>query len=194
MTQMWLELARDSLVDPREAARRLLALRFGQSALLMAAVVVTCLGIILAYAAIQFDKPDVDAVSAELLGTPLLGALLELAVTLAVGYLTWRIGALFGGRGAFWDAILLVVWLNAMLLLLQTLQLVALATVPFLAGVVALLRIPWAFWAYANFVTELHGFDNRFMVLGSVVLTAIVLFIALAMLFAFLGLTPHEVG
>lgn len=194
MAQIWLELARDSLIKPRDAARRLLGLRVRQSSLLMAAVVVTCLGIILAYAAVQLDRTEVDAISAELLGVPLLGALLELAVTLVIGYLTWRIGVLFGGHGAFWDAMLLVVWLNTMLLILQMLQLAALATLPPLAAIVAIFGILWAFWAYANFVTELHGFENPFMVLGGVVLTAIVLFIALAMLFAILGLTPREAG
>lgn len=194
MTQMWLELARDSVIAPRAAARRLLALRFGQVELLMATLVVTCAGIILAYAALQLGTAPIDAVSARLLGMPLVGALLEFVITVIIGYLTWRIGRLFGGQGAFWDAMLLVVWLNTMLLMLQVAQLAALATVPAIAAALAFVGILWALWAYANFVTELHGFENPFMVLGGVVLTAIVLFFALATLFAILGLTPREGG
>ena len=41
--------------------------------------------------------------------------------------LTVRIGRLFGGSGGLWGALALVVWLNAMMVLIQAAQLVALA-------------------------------------------------------------------
>ena len=78
-----------------------------------------------------------------------------------------------------------------MMVLIQVVQLVALALVPPLAAVVAIATMIWVFWAYANFVAELHGFGNAFIVLGAVVLTAIVLFFGMAMLFAILGITPQ---
>ena len=191
MTQLWVELAKDSLLRPRVAARRLLRLNVGQAQLLQLAVLVTCLGIILAYAALRLSSGSVDAVSAWVLDTPLLGALVEFGIMAVIAVLTYRVGALFGGTGTFWDAVALVIWLNTMLLLIQIAQLLTLATVPSLAAVLAIFAVFWALWAYANFVTELHGFDNPFMVLGGVILTAIVLFISLAMLFAMFGITPR---
>ena len=49
---MWGQLVIDSLMRPRAAARRLLALELAATQLLQAAVVVTCLGMVLGYVAI----------------------------------------------------------------------------------------------------------------------------------------------
>ena len=80
------------------------------------------------------------------------------------------------------------------MVLIQAAQLVALALLPPLAAVLAIATILWALWAFANFVAELHGFRNPFIVLAVVVLTAIVLFFGTAMLFAILGITPQGVS
>ena len=80
-----------------------------------------------------------------------------------------------------------MVWLNAMMILVQLGQLAALLIVPPLAAVLAIATMLWAFWAFANFVAELHGFRNPSIVLGAVVLTTIVLFFGVAMLLAILG-------
>ena len=98
--------------------------------------------------------------SAAILGRPLLGAVVQLAALVIVVFLTVRIGRLFGGIGGFWDALALVVWLNAVMVLVQVVQLVALALVPPLAAALAIATILWALWAFANFVAELHGFQN----------------------------------
>ena len=65
---------------------------------------------------------------------------------------------------------------------------------PPVATILAIATIVWALWAFANFVAELHGFQNPFIVLGAVILTAIVLFFGTAMIFAILGITPQEVS
>lgn len=194
MTRIWGELVGDSLIRPRVAARRVMALRINPLELLMVAVIITCAGIIMAFVATRASSGGLDPVTSRVLNTPLFGAGIELAVMAVIAVLTHRIGVLFGGKGAFLDAVALVVWLNVMLLLIQIAQILALATFPPVAAALSIVGILWAFWAFANFVTELHGFENPFMVLGAVVLTAIVLFIAVAMLLAILGLTPPEVG
>jgi hypothetical protein len=85
-----------------------------------------------------------------------------------------------------------VVWLNAMMLLIQMAQLGALLLIPPLASLIAIATVIWALWAFANFVTELHGFQNPLFVLGGVILSMIVLFFGLAMILAILGVTPQE--
>ena len=191
---MWRQLMIDTLVRPREAARQVLGAGIEQGALLEGAIGVTCAGVVLAYIAARTTPGGIDAVSAVLLGNPLLGAAVELAALGVIAFLTDRIGRLFGGTGGFYGALTLVVWLNAMMVLLQTGQLVALALLPPLAVVLALAALLWGLWAFANFVAELHGFQNPAMVLGGVVLTAVVLFFAAGMLLAMLGITPQEVS
>ena len=128
--------------------------------------------------------------SAAILANPLLGAAAQLGAMAAVIFLTVQIGRLFGGHGGLWGAAALVVWLNAMLVLVQAGQLVALALLPPLAALLAIAATVWALWAYANFIAELHGFRSPVIVLGATVLTGIMLFFATAMLLAILGTDP----
>lgn len=190
----WPEIARDSLTRPREAARRLIALHVHPRDLVFVAMVISCAGILIAYATMRIGGGMIDPVSARLLSMPLLAAGMEFAVMLTIGWLTWKIGQLFGGKGTLQAAVTLVIWLNVMLLGIQALQFVALAVLPVLAAALALVGMIWALWAFANYVTELHGFDNPLMVMGGIVLTGIVLLITLGLLFALMGLTPREVG
>ena len=190
----WTALAAETVTRPRAAARRLIDLRLPAAPLLQAALAITCCGILLAYATTRTGAEMIDPVSARLLATPVLAAGVEFAMMLLVAWLTWKVGALFGGKGGLGGAAALVIWLNGLLLLLQAAQLVALTFLPALAAALALVGVGLAFWIFANFVTELHGFENPLMVMGAVVLTGLVLLITLGLLFALLGLTPHEVG
>jgi hypothetical protein len=189
---MWGELVINSVVRPRTAARQILAAAVPEPLLLQAAVLVTCVGMVLGYIALRISPEAIDMVSAAVLNNPILGAAVQLAVMAVVVVLTVRIGRLFGGRGGLSGALALVVWLNAMMVLIQAGQLAALAIVPPVAALLALVAVFWALWAFANFVAELHGFQNPAIVLGAVILTGIVLFFATAMLLAILGITPQE--
>ena len=192
-TQMWRQLVIDSLVRPRAAARRILAAGIPETQLLQAAVTVSCVGVVLGYIALQMSPDAIDVVSAAVLGNPLIGAAAQLAIMAVIVFLTVRIGRLFGGSGGLRGALALVVWLNAMMVLIQAGQVAALAIVPPVAALLAIVTVFWVLWAFANFVTELHGFQNpvdRARAPWS--LTAIVLFFAAAMLLAILGITPQE--
>jgi hypothetical protein len=189
---MWGELVVDSLLRPRRAARRILALGLPEAPLMQAAVIVACAGVVLGYLALRLRPDAVDIVSAAILGNPFAGAAAQLAIMAVIVVLTVQIGRLFGGTGHLTGALALVVWLNAMMVLIQAVQLVALAVVPPVAALLAIVTVFWALWTFANFVAELHGFHNPAIVLGAVVLTAIVLFFATAMLLAILGVTPQE--
>jgi hypothetical protein len=190
--EMWGQLVIDSLARPRTAARQVLALGLAGGLLVQAAVLVTCVGMLLGWLAVRLSPGAVDAVSAAVIGNPLVGAAAQLAIMALIVLLTVRIGRLFGGQGGLWEALALVVWLNVMMVLIQGLQLVVLLLVPPLAAILAVATLFWAVWAYANFVAELHGFRNPVLVLGAVVVTAIVLFFSTAMLLAILGITPQE--
>jgi hypothetical protein len=188
----WRKLVSDSLVSPREAARAVLALGLSRDLLIQAAAAITALAVILSYLAVVVRPGDVDQVSAAILANPLLGAAVQFGIILIVAVVTARVGAMFGGRGDLDGALAIIVWLNAMLVLIQSLQLAALIFLPPLAALIALATVIWLLWALANFVTELHGFQNPLFVLGGVILTIIVLFFGLAMILAILGVTPQE--
>jgi hypothetical protein len=187
---MWRQLVIDSFAQPRVAARRLIALDLPPDALLQAAGAVTCIGLVLGFAALRLTGGAADPVSAAVLRSPLVGAAVQFGVMALIALLTFRVGRMFGGRGGFWAGAAVVVWLNAMTLLIQAVQLVALALAPPAAGLIAVATLVWLFWAFANFVAELHGFASPFVVLGVAVLTVIVLVFAATLLAAILGVAP----
>lgn len=191
---MWGELIADSFLRPRAAARRVLGLDLPMPFLLEAAVLVTTVGMVLGYAAFSLAPEAIDQVSATVLASPLLGAAMQLAVMAVVVGLTMRVGRLFGGTGGVQGALAIVVWLNAMMVLLQAAQLVSLVVLPPLAAVVAIISIVWVLYAFACFVAELHGFRNAAVVLAGVLATSVILMLGAAMLAAILGLTPQEVS
>lgn len=188
---MWRELLIDSVKRPRVAARRVLDARVPAPQLLEAAVLVAVTGVVLGYFALLLSPEALDVVSAAVIHNPLLGAAAQLAVIGVAVFLTTRIGRLFGGKGTMGGALALVVWLNAVMVVVQAAQLVALALLPPVATILAVATIFWALWAFANFVAELHGFQNPFIVLAIVILTTIVVFFGTAMIFAILGITPQ---
>jgi hypothetical protein len=188
----WRKLVSDSLVSPREAARTVIALGLSRDLLIQAAAAVTAVAVILSYLAVLVRPGQADQVSAAILANPLLGAAVQFGIILIVAFVTARVGAMFGGRGNLDGAFAVIVWLNAMLVLIQAVQLGALIVLPPLAALIALATVVWLLWALANFVTELHGFQNPLFVLAGVILTIIVLFFGLAMILAILGVTPQE--
>ena len=187
---MWGELLIESLLRPRLAARRLYALPIAPGTVVEVAAVVACLGILLGYAALVMTGGGIDPVSAAALAVPLLGAAIQLAVMAGIAFLTWWLGARFGGRGDALGAAKAVVWLNVVMLAFQAAQLVILPIAPPVAAFIAVATLFWLFWAYANFTAELHDFASPFMVLGVAVLTAVGLALALAAIASELGFTP----
>ena len=73
---MWRKLVLDTLLHPRAAARQVLAMSFSPGQLVEAAVVVTCVGMILGYAAVAMS-PGAIEISVPVLDYPLLGALAQ---------------------------------------------------------------------------------------------------------------------
>lgn len=190
---MWGRLIGDTFLRPRPAARDVLRLDLSGPALVEAAVAVTCLNVVLGYGGLLLAGGPVDPVSNAVLRAPVLGALLEFAVLMVVAFLTFRIGRAFGGTGEAAGALMVVVWLNAVMLVVQAAQLAALVLAPPLATLIAVAALVWLSWAFASFVAELHGFKSPAMVLGAVVLTMVVVIFGLTLLAAMLGLAPQGV-
>ncbi len=187
----WRDLVVDSVVRPRQAARGVMGLGVPQNVVLTAAIAVTCAGLVLTWAMVLVGPGVVDGVTAAIFGNPILSAAAEFVGMLLVAFVTARVGRALGGTGTFQEALTLIVWLNAVMLLVQFAQLVLMVVAPPIAGMIGLATLLWALWVFANFVAELHGFRNPLMVLGGVILTAIVLVFAISILFAILGVMPQ---
>lgn len=175
---------RQTMDDPRAAARWIIGQNFALSTAAMALALVSVLTSILS-ALVMVIAPD------EMFSlTPLQLATGQMAgLFLAAGLIIW-VGRWFGGQGRFSDAVALVAWLEAIMFALQVVQFIALFILPAATVVLALVGLALLIWLAVQFIAELHGFANLWLVFFGMIGTLLgVSFILAAILAAVLGPT-----
>lgn len=179
--------------DPESVARALMAARLPMPARwmgLMLAVTVSALLAWLSSRLFPLPEGEVEIPVLALTSQPLLLAGIQLfAVLLAAGLMA-GVGRMFGGKGSFEDALLLTVWIEFVLLVVQTVQIVASLVLPGLSGILGVAAIALFLYLTVQFTKALHGFTSGIKVLLGIVGTAFVAGFALSFIAAALGLLP----
>lgn len=178
------ELLRQSLRDPRAAARRVIGLghAFRPAELWLGLVLLTVLSTLVSHVLIL----SVEPAGAGVLGMgPIAMAGLQLGLMAGFVAAIVEVGRRAGGRGDLTGALAIVVWLEALALLLQLIQMllapVGLGDLVGLVGVVM-------FWTLLSFfVAELHGFQSVPAVFGGIALTVVVAAIILTFVLFLVG-------
>ncbi|MBL4916351.1 YIP1 family protein [Szabonella alba] len=182
-----LNLARDSVTDPRGVARRIMGLGLPAQVGWMALGLMAVASALLTHLSLALSPPAAQEFFGDAMASPLRTAVLQGLVMVISVHLIHRIGALRGGIGGLTETILLVAWVQFLLLLVQMVQMAALVLLPPLSDLLGLLGLALFFWLLSNFVAELHGFQSvpkTFLgVLAVMVLAGFVLAIILATLF-----------
>ncbi len=154
----------DSVTNPRETARHLMdanpALALRWQGLVLVTVLSTVLPLVALYVASDATRAEVAASNPVLLATAQLG-INTLTVVLMQG-----IGQLARGKGRFVDALLLVAWMQAVLLVVQVVQSAAIVLMPGLALPILAVGVVLFFWMLSHFTAELHGFQSALRVFG----------------------------
>lgn len=184
-----------SLRDPDGAARTLIAQNWPVSARWMALVAAVSVSAVLAWIATVIFSPSSAAGAAGggalLMRQPMILAALQMgAILLGAGLMT-SVGRLFGGTGRFEDALLLTVWIEVLLLVVQIAQLVLALVTPTMAGIVSIAALVMFLWLTVHFTRALHGFRSGFKVFLGVLGTIILAGFVLSLLAASLGLIPE---
>lgn len=178
----WPALLTATVRTPRAVAGSLIRLDLppviGATALNLMAVI----SAILASIALQLSPVEADPALMALFGSPLRVLMLQGLLLWTTAVLMHRVGAMFGGSGRFKDAVLVLAWAEAVLLLMQALQILLLLVAPALSDLMGIVAIGLLFWLMSSFVAELHGFRSVFAVLMGMFSTALVLSLALAIL------------
>lgn len=172
-----LPMIRLSVVAPREAAARIVALRLGPREALELIVLTAAIGGI-AVGVLTRGDFRIPAEGGELVLGPLAYA--AVVATTLVLFATWLAvtGRALGGSGSVGSALMLVGWLQVVDLALQAAVLLLGLLVPWLAGVATLLALLALGWCLVGFVRELHGFGlGRAIgtILGAIVLLGLAL-------------------
>jgi len=154
------DLVRETLQNPRAAARRLIGLQLDPASVWAAFGAVVALSAGLGWLSIAATPVATAGVVPAAEVTPLsiagvqAGSLLTLAILASFG------GRIFGGQGTFLEALTLAVWLEFLLILLQIVQLLVMVIFPFSSVLIGLLGMVVFLWLLTNFVAELHGFQS----------------------------------
>lgn len=181
---------RASFRDPRGVARALIGLNLGPATGGMALALVAVLSALLSSLALRLAPLLPDPAVAAVFASPLLLVLLQGGVLLATAMLVHAVGHAFGGKGRFSDALVLMAWIEAVLLVLQVAQIAALVLLPPLADIAGIFAVVALLWLMAHFVAELHGFASA----GAVLMGLIATFLALSMALAILAVAVLGLG
>ena len=182
-----LQLARQTLTDPREGARYIMGLNLPRRILMQFYLLELVLSAMSSVIFLSLaPMPDGMAIPAE---TAVTYTAFEGVVGLIIAFGAFRIGQAFGGRGSFEQAFALVIWAQFILLCFSVLQLVAMIVLPPLTDVISIAALALFFWLMVNFVAELHGFTSLGLVFAGIIVSLLGLAILLSILFSAMGLS-----
>jgi len=179
---------RDTIHAPQEAAQAVLALNLPRNVLWLGLALVITLSTLLASAVLlMVPMPEAGAGVPMPIVMGIVQAVFLVLVSLGIAV----IGARFGGKGDFDGALALMVWLQAVFLVVQAFQIVAIAIgLSVLADIVSLASIPLFFWLMAQFVTVLHGFSSVWKTFWAIIMFLIAFAFLLSLVVTSFGLVP----
>lgn len=183
-----------TLRDPTQAARMLIAANPPLSTRWMALVLAVTLSSILAWMASQvMPMPSSGQRSpiGAMVSQPFVMAGMQFIALSMAAALMASVGRMFGGYGRFEDALLLTVWIEIVLMVVQALQVVLLLLLPGLSSILGFVAIALFFWLTIRFVKELHGFRSGAKVMLVMLLTMVVAGFVLSFIAAAFGLLPE---
>lgn len=174
-----------AMSEPRAAAADVLQLGMPREALMPALFLVTVLSGL------------ANSVSEALAPNPFFTMspfqmVLFLAISIVIfSFILAKSGQVLGGVGQFNDALLLMIFLQAMFLPAVALQLVLFLILPALSGLFMLGVMVFLTWVHVNFIAALHGYPSLWRALGVLVIAVVISLVCLSFI-APMFVTPTE--
>lgn len=155
-----MSMARYTVQAPREGARLVMQANVPKGARWAALALMAIGSALLAHVSFGLMPAATQAQLAPSMQNPIGTAMVQAAIMLAAVHMIHWIGRWAGGTGTFADALILMVWLQFILLILQAVQIVAQVALPPLTDIVAIISIVIFMYLISNFTAELHGFKS----------------------------------
>lgn len=183
---MILQVLQLSLKSPKSAIRTVLdwRLSLGESALALTLMAVLSAGLM--SLVIGPLPTEIDPVSAAVLTNPVYLAAVQLVGLAMISLFLFLLGRVAGGRGTLPEAVAMMAWLEALLILISVVQVVALVLLPPLGLLLVVGGMVLSVWLTTNFVAELHGFASLLLTLLGVIAAFIGAVIAMLLVFLLL--------
>lgn len=191
-----LDLLRQTLFQPREAARLLIDMRLPSQWLWLALVLMAILNSIVYTLSVQINPPTDPsaALMPPVFQAPILFAVLlfgALALTVIALYF---VGQGLGGAAEMTDILVLLTWLQVLRLFVQFGVLVLALGAPALSAIAVIVSAVWGVYILIGFVDAAHRFDNRFKAAGVIVLSFVAMAIGLSTLLSLVGIFTMRGG
>ena len=179
--------------DPQGVSRYLMAQNWPVSARWMGCVLAAILSTIMLYLGrmilISVLVPEGQNAVEPL--QPLITFPAQFGALVVTAFLMAGVGRMFGGKGSYDDALLLVVWSEIPLLMLQALQLAVGLVSPMVAEYLGYAVVFFSLWLLVNLVMALHGFKSAAKVVLGILGTVFALALLLTPIAMMLGLLPE---
>ncbi len=180
-----------TLREPALALRALRGLALPMSARWMALVLAVALSTLLASLSLMLFPIEGDSPISRLLSQPVVLAAVQFAAMLVSALMMAQVGRLFGGRGDFADALLIVAWVELLLVGLQAVQVVVMLLLPSMASMLSMLAFGLFLYLAVTMTKALHGFTSTGKVVLGFVGSLFVLGFVLSLLAAAFGIVPE---
>lgn len=190
MNQLAVTLVLRSLTEPRKVARWLIDLHLSREALLTGFALVVVLNTVL----FSLSMLLLDGSLTGLLSRPSIFAFMQVAsVGITIVTFHWA-GRIIGGKGQMADMAVLVIWMQALQVLVQALLLVLMPASSFLGGTFVTLTTVIGLWILVNFIDEAHGFGSLIKSAGAVIFGVIGMSFVLSLLLALIGVNATGIN
>lgn len=174
-----------TLSAPRQGARLVMNWKIstteGWLALALAAIISTLLAELLS----QLIPGQIEPAMAAVLSTPMEFAALQFLGLSLITLIMFAFGRQFGGKGSFAETVSVVAWLQAILLVIQTAQIVTLLVLPVLSFFIGIGGLALTIWLVVNFAAELHGFRSLLKTFIGMIAAFIIVVIVLSLILIF---------
>jgi hypothetical protein len=185
MQDQIMALLRLTVQDPRAAAAGLMANERARANAMSLGIVVVILGVLAAFVQSLILPMSADGLVVGLLENPVLYAIIQFMLLMISVIAAHVVGRMFGGRGKFNQALLIIVWLQFFVLVVQFVIIPAILISSSLYNMLNVVVLVYSTWLMVNFIAELHGFRSLLRVLGGIVGVS---FLAAFLLLLFQGL------
>jgi len=166
-------LVRMTLSNPRAAVAVLLRIALGQGVLLQLASIVVVLGVAESYVYSVVSPVPGNPLIDGLMGNPVLLAVVQFMGLMLSVLAIYLVGRAFGGTGTFEQSLLISIWLQFYMLIVQTGLIVIALLSSGLAQALDSAAFVYMIWLLVNFIAILHGFTSLWKVFAGLVATSL---------------------
>lgn len=183
----FLRLAVNTVTAPRDVARLLMAMNLPSQALWLAFALVIVLNTLMFSASLMLVAAD-DMFGPVLANPTVFGAMLAVSVAALIVAVT-LCGRPLGGRASYAQIAILVIWMQALRVLLQGAVAIVGPMSLFLSGVLISAGSVLGIWIFVNFIDVAHE-TGSLLRAGLVLLLAVVgMMLGLSLIFSLLGVS-----